>query len=401
MKILHVSDEHIRDRDIDEIAVILNMIVETAKAEQPDLIVSAGDLFDSQDVRMGSRSAIAAVGFISALADIAPVAIILGTSSHDGHAPEILRFAKGNCPIKVASVPEQYILEAGEFKTAEDNDGFGFQPEAIITLIPTPTKQFFQTAAGIETSDKEIGQAMSSLFAGYDAQAAAYPGMPHILVWHGGVSGARLPSGHVRTGMEIEISTDQMRMAGGERNFLGAFYSGGIYPVKVDEQECGFFIHDIGENDFIACMGHIHQPQILAAYGDESKSRYIPAPFTKTVRFKFDLTAGEKVTIPFEGLGGAAVRIEVTTWQDETGQIGKDTITENLKRWGALSVDVRINAVPRETIRAAAVLEAQTLRDEFSEMAKLRGEDLDPEILVMAEKLENLPGEELLKEVAA
>ena len=104
MKILHISDEHIRDKDIEEIQTCLDFIVATARAEAPDLIVSAGDLFDSQDVKMGSRSALAAIGLISALADIAPVAIVLGTASHDGKAPEILRFARGKFPIIVATM---------------------------------------------------------------------------------------------------------------------------------------------------------------------------------------------------------------------------------------------------------------------------------------------------------
>ena len=177
IKLLHAADLHLRDRDLEEAEKCIDFLIETAKEEAVDLVVIAGDIFHSQDIKMDSRAAVLAIKTVSALADIAPVAIILGTSSHDGHAPEILRFAKGNCPIRVASVPEQFILEAGEFKTEADNEGFGFQPEAILTLIPQPTKQFFQTATGIEGSDQEIGQAMSGLFAGFGAQAAAaYPG---------------------------------------------------------------------------------------------------------------------------------------------------------------------------------------------------------------------------------
>jgi hypothetical protein len=130
-------------------------------------------------------------------------------------------------------------------------------------------------------------------------------------------------------------------------------------------------------------------------------SLFVETPCKRIVRFKFDMTAGEKITVPFEGIVGAAVRIDVTVFQDETGQVSRETIIENLKRWGAESIDIKVSPVPRETIRAAAVLEAQTLKDEFLEMSLLRGEQIDPEILVMAEKLENLPGEELLKEVAA
>ena len=397
MKILHISDEHIRERDIDEIAVILNFIVETAKEEQPDLIVSAGDLFDSQDVRMGSRSAIAAVGFISALADIAPVAVIIGTPSHDGHAPEILKFAKGNCPIKVASVPEQIYFQGETFYNQGDPE-LSSAPEAIITLIPTPTKQFFQTTAGIETSDKEIGQAMSSLFAGFGAQAAAYPRVPHILATHLNVSGCRLANGQIRTGMDIEVSVDQMDMGNFDLGCLGHihanqclgekyFYSGPIYSTKIDEDgPMGFWIHDLFE------------------IPDEPiHSRFFETPCKRSVRIKDDYTAGGvgELRDGSDNVKGLHVRHEVSIWQDEVNGIDKAKIEQYFLGLGALSVDIRIIAVPRETIRAAAVLEAGTLKDEFREMSLLRGEEIDPEILVLAEKLENLPGEELLKEVAA
>ena len=399
MKILHVSDEHVRDRDIDEIAICLNFIVETARAEQPDLIVSAGDLFDSQDVKMGSKSAIAAVGFISALADIAPVAIIIGTPIHDGKAPEVLRFARGTFPIHVATIPEQVYLYEGAFRDGDMQDG---RPQAVLTMIPQPTKQFFQTTAGVEDSDKEIGQAMTGLFAGFGASAAEHLSVPHVLVTHLNVNGCRLANGQCKTGMDIEVSVDQMNMGNFDLGCLGHihksqtlgekyFYSGPIYSTKIDEVgPMGFWVHGINVTE--TEIGESH--------------RFIETPCKRTVRLQCDLTTeifSSLRIVDFlpENPDGRDVRIELTVWQDEAAEINKEEIKSLGMAAGALSVDIRINAVPREAIRAAAVLEAQTLRDEIREMSILRGESIDPEIMVMAEKLENVPGEELLKEVGA
>lgn len=400
MKILHTGDWHLRDADIEEAEKCLAFLIGTAKHEAVDLIIVAGDTFDSRDLKLDSKAAKLAVGTFSALAHICPVAVILGTPSHDGMAAEILSFVRGHFPIHVATKPEQIFLQKGiGFVDIEDAI---MGCDAVISLIPAPTKQFFQGNGDIKQGDAEIAAAMTAIFAGMGATASGFD-CPHVLVYHGGISGARLPSGHVRTGMDIEISTDQMRMAGGARDFIGAFYSGPIYPVKVDEQECGFWIHEIGANDFIGLLGHIHQPQILGAYGDESKSRYIETPITKTVRIKVDATDEEagifNETVP--DMVGADVRYEITTWQDQAGDIDKAGIEKLFLDAGALSVDIRINPIPRENIRAQAVLEAETLRGEFEEMAKLRGEEIDPEILAMADRLEHVPGEELLKEVAA
>ena len=128
-------------------------------------------------------------------------------------------------------------------------------------------------------------------------------------------------------------------------------------------------------------------------------SRFISTPFRRTVRYKFDLTAGEKITIPFVGIAGATVRIDVTCWQDEAEQVSKEAITENLKRWGAESVDIRITRLPRENIRADAVLKADTLRDKLIAAAALRDEKVSESILEKSDALEHMDAEELVKTI--
>jgi DNA repair exonuclease SbcCD nuclease subunit len=390
MKILHLSDEHIRDRDIDEIETCLSFIVETARAEAPDLIVSAGDLFDSQDVKMGSRSAFAAVDFMSRLADIAPVAIVIGTPSHDGRAPEILRFARGIFPIRVASTPEQVYLFAGEFQP--DMRGCNSPPDAILTLIPQPTKQFFQTRAGVEASDLEIGAAMSGLFAGFGAQAAQYPGVPHILVYHGCVSGGQASNGQAMTGRDITVSRDHLALSGASLILCGhlhlpqelpgsVFYSGSIYANNIGEDhEHGFYIHRID---------HL-----------EKVSRFASTPCRRTIRFKRDMTEDQTEPFYVDGVAGAHVRYELTTWQDEAGEIDKAGIETMLMEAGALSADIRIIPIPRENVRAESVLAATTLREEIQEMAKLRGEEIEPDVLLKAEVLEGTAPDELLGRIS-
>ena len=391
MKILHLADEHIRDKDIEEIDKCLAFIVDTARTEAPDLIISAGDLFDAQDVRMGSRSALAAIGFISALADIAPVAVIIGTPSHDGKAPEILRFARGKYPIIVAATPQQVYLEEGGLFDRPAGDK---TPEAVVTLIPQPTKQFFQTKAGVEAGDLEIGQAMSGLFAGFGAQAAGYPGVPHVLVTHLNVNGCRFANGQIRTGMDISVSVDQMMLANPDLICLGhihksqqlgdrAFYSGPIYSTKIDEEgPMGFWVHDLFN------IYEIDTP---------IKSHFIETPCRRTVRIQDDLTLKSTTSNIYDtDVSGVHVRYDVSIFQDEIADVDKAMLTKELIERGALSVDIRINAIPRQNVRAESVLAATTLREEISEMAKLRGEEVEPDVLLKAEALENTNPEELL-----
>ena len=417
MKIAHIGDEHIRDKGAEEIQRCLDFTVARIREEAPDLIISAGDMFDSQDIRAGSQATLMAIRFVSKLADIAPVAMVVGTPSHDGKAPEIFRHIQGLYEIYVATIPRQTYQQGWIFyeRPTQEGDSDHCPIDAILTLIPTVTKQYFHTSSGIEDAGREIAQAMTGILAGFGAQAAQYPDVPHILVWHGGVSGARLPLGHVRSGMTIDLSTDQMMMSGCDIGLMGHihqpqqigdrfFYSGPLYPVKVDEQECGFWIHEQTGVSYQDTDGAVKDDGLVWNH------RYIPTPFTRTVRFKEDFTvdgvppeySDQEFLDTSDGPGpgdhqGENIRIEFTAWQDEAGTINKAGIEKRFREAGAESVDIRINAIPRVTIRAESVLEAETLKDEFAEMAKLRGEKIDPEVLVMADMLEHLPADELLK----
>lgn len=394
MKVLHSADWHTRDKNIEEVEKCLNFLL--GKAQEVDLVVIPGDITDSRDLKLDSLSAKLIIKTVSELADLCPVVIVKGTESHDGNSSEILQYVKGKYDVVVATRPMQVKMSGGYLYASNDKNIV--DPDAIITLVPQPTKQFFNNGS-ITESNESISQAMNGLFAGFGAQAAAYPNAPHVLAGHWNVSGARLPAGQTLTGQDIDISTDQMMLAQPDLGCLGHihsgqklgdrfFYSGPIYSTKIDEVgPNGFYIHTLEGKTIVSSV-------------------YFDTPCKKFVRFTSDFT-----TMPFNGVAAQAseypqadgyyyVRHDITCWQDDAVKINKEELRQLYIGGGAIDADIRINAVPRETIRAAAVLEAETLKDEFVEMAKLRGEEIDPVTLSMAEQLETVPAEELLKTIA-
>lgn len=373
-KILHTADWHTRDKDIEEILKCTSFLIETSRQENVDLIVIAADLFDSRDIKLDSLSARLAIRSISKLADIAPVVIPLGTTSHDGTAPEVLKYAKGKYDIIVASTPDQFPFT-------------GY----VVTLIPQPTKQFFQTQSDIAGSNVEITQAMNGLFMGMGARASEHPDVPHILVGHWNVAGSKLSTGQILTGHDIDIPYDSMMLADPDLICLGhihmpqqigdrAFYSGSLIPLTWGELEAkGFYIHTLDGKKLI-------------------ESRFIETPIKKLVRFQFDLTDefGEYIDLNErllkehydEKVHGAYVRMDVTVWQDKACEIDKEAYKEYFAAAGALDADIRIIRIPRQTVRSETVLKVNTLRDKIKAMAELRGETVSESVLQKADLLE-------------
>lgn len=262
--------------------------------------------------------------------------------------------------------------------------------DAIISLIPQPTKQYFQTAAGIKDADQEIGDAMTAIFASCGLAATLYPDTPHILVGHFNVRGASLSNGQVLVGMDIEIAPDQIDAARADLVCLGhihkaqqvrgnIFYSGSIYHTNWGEME--------------AKGGYVYEVE----HGSTPFSTFIECPTKKMLRFAFDGTAAENADINLDdylnaltaNLQQAYARFDITVWQDQAGTIDKEKLRGFFLAGGALDLDIRLIRVPRHNVRAEAVLKAERLRDKIKRMADLRGEEVEWSILAKADSLED------------
>lgn len=399
MKILHTADLHFRDRDHDEIEKCVDAMISSAREERPDVIIIAGDITDSQNLKLDSRSAKTICRQISELADIAPVAVIIGTPSHDGKSAEILRFIKGKHTIHVSEKPEQLYLVGGHLHTA-DSGRFDSAPvEAIITQIPTPTKQFFQSESGIAESDQQIAQALSNLFGAFGAMAGQHA-CPHILSGHFQMGGAYISETQQLVGRDIEVSTDQIAMANAHVVCLGhihkqqemrgnVFYSGSIYRKDFGEmEEKGFYYHQVDLVEF---------DQYLL-----TSSRFIPTPTRKLMKWDEDFTKiaiGEEFVFNNDQVAGAHLKLDFKVWQDEAGQINQTELERVLLDAGALKVDINLIRIPRETVRCSKVLTLTTLRDKVREMATLRLEEISEAVLGKADLLETMNEDELMQVV--
>jgi DNA repair exonuclease SbcCD nuclease subunit len=371
-----------------------------AREERPDLILIAGDIFDSRDVRLDSQSAKLVFEVISRLADVAPVAVLIGTPSHDGMAAEVLSHIRATFDVIVSSRPEQIYLTTTNHWESAPAAGQGIK--AVLSMVPTPTKQFFKTDAGIAESNEQIAQAMSGLFAGFGARAAAFP-CPHIMVGHFSVGGAFVSETRQLVGVDIEMNRAQIELAQADVCCLGhihlrqkigynIFYSGSIYRKDFGEiGEHGFFYHEISENrKELARSRPVNTPTRLLLK--------IEADYTKDGTDITDLDTVPSQYIPGE-LKGAVVRVELKVWQEEAEKIDRQNLLDLFGTTGAADVDIRIIRVPRETVRSERLLKLRTLREKILEMATIKGEPVSESILAKADQLESTPSEQIIKTI--
>ena len=414
MKVLQTSDWHLRDSDIEECRKVTGYLVVKATELEPDLIVIAGDIFDSREIRMGSAAASLAVLTIQNLANVAPVAILTGTRSHDGDAPSILREMRAEYPIYVAERPEQVLLiEHGGPDTQMsfypfsmlDMGGERFIPfgrhVALLSFVPPPTKQFFQTAADIKTADQEIGQALTGMFAGFAAEASGFD-CPHILVGHFQVQGSRKTETQVLAGNDIEITRGQLELAQADIValghihlpqvvFTGCFYSGSLYAENIGEDHAhGFYLHDFERGE-------------LDSRPEYQGSEFIEVPTRRIIRTFADFTEdrGLVESFPFNvDARGAHVRFEIKVHADQANQIDKEALRKQYMDDGATDVDIRIIRVPRENVRSEKIIHCKTLREKLTEMGRLRGEEVSESVLQKADLLEAETPEAIVAGVA-
>ena len=384
MKILHLADIHARDKDLDEIQKCLGKVLETATEEKPDLIVIAGDIFEFRDIALDSESVRFIFHFVRSMAIFAPVAIVLGTPSHDGHAPEALFYASGrNHNVWVAKLPEQLILKNGILHPAikhldrTDHD-------AIISMLSTPTKQHMQA------TDDGLDSAMSPIFSGMGAFASQYE-CPHIMVGHFSVRGAAISETQTMVGRDIEIGKDQIELAKADVVCLGhihkaqkiepnIFYSGSIYRKDFGEmEEKGFFIHEAGATNL--------------------SRRFIKTPTRKLAKYSHNLIEDPYLCPMPEIEKDSIVRLEYTIYQDQAVMIDREGIEKDYKDAGAKEVDIRIIRVPRENVRSEKIIQLTTLRDKIQERARLENEEISESILSKADQLEESKPDDIINSV--
>lgn len=215
--IAHIGDIHIQDKRRPEYAAVfaeLYRMLEANKAEgKLDLIVVAGDVFDRKTVASATNIRDVA-GFLSSLADIAPVVLISG--NHDTNC-----LVPGSLDLLTPLIEESTRLSrVTYFRSSGVYFAHGFGWAVVATDGPLP-------------ADEEVASLKAS-------------GLPTICLFHEDVDGSRLPNSLQLRGSRLRPDYfDQFTMSMGghihlrQRAGPRAAYCGSLVQQNIGEHHNG------------------------------------------------------------------------------------------------------------------------------------------------------------------
>jgi len=415
MKILHFADVHYDEKNHAEIKKCMDYMIGRAKEEEIDAILCSGDVTNSQYLVADTKSAKTILAQFRIMSDIAPVAVVVGTYSHDGMTPELLKHASGKYPIHVSTKPEQLLLYA---RPVSGCLAWATSPprkesevvRLIVSQVPAPTKEFWKNRQGAETDNMNIAQAMGAIFADFSVKAARYPDTPHILNGHFSMKGSKISETQLLPGGDIAIDKETLVMARADLYCLGhihmrqeyvlpgarglAYHSGSIFRKTFGErkEDKGFYIH-------------------TAIHADFNDAEFIKTPTREMAQIDYDLIKEpwhldnsdmDFAEIVFSVMKphaeiGSWIKVKITAWMDDIRMINQSKIKRLLLEAGASNVTLEVDRVRRENSREEKIIRAKTLVEKVKALADHRSQPAPEGVFEMLEKVEALSTEDLVK----
>jgi DNA repair exonuclease SbcCD ATPase subunit/DNA repair exonuclease SbcCD nuclease subunit len=232
----------------------LDVLVETARAEQPDVILVAGDIF--HQARVWSDRAltevIAATSCLNSLGEIAPVVVLYGTPNHDGQAQ--------------FDALEEMVESSVDFFRAPGLMKFNTKSGFIqIAGLPGFDKGHFRAQyPGLSAEQENVlfSEQLAMIVEGLSAQVD--PTVSSVLMAHHTVVGCELDNGqHVFQANEVVLEASTLDNSAFDMVCLGhihtgqrvtackkpVYYSGSIDAFTFNDEgdEKGFYVFEIGE----------------------------------------------------------------------------------------------------------------------------------------------------------
>jgi exonuclease SbcC len=409
MKALHLADLHARQASATEALASLEGARVAAIEGRVDVILISGDIWDGPIQNTVGSAFPGFLAAVRALADVAPVAMIYGTPSHDVEGSlEVFEQLQARHGIRILRPGKAYGLRSIDRSIVELVEGAFASHSAwqgLLFGVPEPQKKWLLAnggATGKDAADEAVRLAMRSLLLGLGGLRRQYPDLPCVLLYHGQVSGAKTATGYSASS-GIAISKDDLAAVGADYIALGdihepqqlfgisAYYPGSCYPLNWGET------HQAGANlieiDPILGSESEEQFDLFKAAGSPctgflAKVTRIPFPHPQRVKIQTThpgLLSSEQVKI----IRGALVWWEIIAERGALGPLDEANRLGVLREYGALEGSrVTLNVLPTETVRAAEIAEKTSLREKVQIWGESSALSIPEHVLEKADDLE-------------
>ena len=194
MKLAHIADLHCCREHAEEALASLRFFAEHIKTSPVDLVCIAGDVWDASILNTEASGYNRFVDAIREIADLAPVAMIYGTPSHDTDGSlEVFRKITCKYGITILEPGQAYFLAMADAITPIITTRTKW-PKALLFGIPEPRKKYLLAgeAAGKEETEEAVRDAMHRLCFTLAAKRREYQEIPCVVLYHGDVAGSSL-----------------------------------------------------------------------------------------------------------------------------------------------------------------------------------------------------------------
>jgi exonuclease SbcD len=367
--IAHLADLHFDVDHLEDALTCFTAAITAAVERRCDAMILAGDIWD-REIRVDERSPLMpVVRLIRDVADHMPVIIVKGNHDRPGSLG-IFEQLDALKMIRVFETPGQVLLGG-----------------IVFSCLPYPNKAFLlaQANGSQDETDVKANNALRGIIAGFAAGRQGYFGQanavsenaPHILVYHGNVTGGAVESGQILLGGDVMIGAADLEASGADYVALGhlhawqklgtrCYYPGSLYHCNFGETESKYM-------NIVRVSRGAHEVE---------KVRLPSRP-----RVTVDVTPDSlRESAPMDDYEDMHLRVRVRMTEEEAASFDEQLAANTYRGIASLKVEKIIT--PRERIRCEQITEAQQLRDKVLAWGESVGEQITDDVLEFADVLE-------------
>ena len=383
MKILHTADLHARRESFDEFLASCKSILIAANNNKVALIAISGDIWHGPTQNSAGSLFPNFIEAIRRFGDVAPVAMIYGTPSHDVEGSlEVFETMECVHRIKILRPGIAYILKEGKIEELKGNNDE--KAELLLFGIPEPSKRWIianDIQHGPRDCDISAREAFKMLCIASGCMRERYPQLPSIVLAHGQVQGAKTAHNMMLgTGDGIHFSKDDLKALKAEYIALGdihepqhiegtrAWYAGSAYPL------------DFGETHKAGCwIVDIHEPGMPVEVAREEFNH----PTCK------HLICHASCAMEVPSMHGHKVWYEVQGTKEELSLLDSDEILSRLLGHGAAQGSkVTFDITGSDPVRSMEIRKKKGIDEKLKTWGEIAGEPITQDILEKARTIE-------------